>query len=154
ITSWPPRKRPIGFLPPASTGIRAPGRSPPTMCRCGSRRSWISATPHGRGIFERTAMGRPIRKGAFINGGGGGIGRATAERFAEEGAKVMIADIDQAAGEAAAGSARERATNRGGDAHFLRCDVTERTSVEAAVQATIARYGKLDILHNNAGGST
>jgi NAD(P)-dependent dehydrogenase (short-subunit alcohol dehydrogenase family) len=100
------------------------------------------------------AMGRLVGKVAFITGGGGGIGRATAERFAEEGAKVVVADIDQPAGEAAAGSARQRASNRGGDAHFVRCDVTERTSVQAAVQATIARYGKLDILHNNAGGST
>ena len=99
-------------------------------------------------------MGRLVGKVAFITGGGGGIGRATAERFAEEGAKVIVADIDQAAGEAAAGSARECASNRGGDAHFLHCDVTERASVEAAVQDAIARYGKLDILHNNAGGST
>jgi NAD(P)-dependent dehydrogenase (short-subunit alcohol dehydrogenase family) len=99
-------------------------------------------------------MGRLVGKVAFITGGGGGIGRATAERFAEEGAKVIVADIDQAAGEAAAGSARECASNRGGDAHFVRCDVTERASVEAAVQDAIARYGKLDILHNNAGGST
>jgi len=99
-------------------------------------------------------MGRLVGKVAFITGGGGGIGRATAERFAEEGAKVIVADIDQTAGEAAAGSARERASNCGGDAHFVHCDVTERISVQAAVQATIARYGKLDILHNNAGGST
>ncbi len=99
-------------------------------------------------------MGRLVGKVAFITGGGGGIGRATAERFAEEGAKVIIADIDQAAGEAAAGSARQRASNRGGDAWFVHCDVTERTSVEAAVQETIARYGRLHILHNNAGGST
>jgi NAD(P)-dependent dehydrogenase (short-subunit alcohol dehydrogenase family) len=99
-------------------------------------------------------MGRLVGKVAFITGGGGGIGRATADRFAEEGAKVIIADIDQAAGEAAAGSARQRASNRGGDAWFVHCDVTERTSVEAAVQETIARYGRLHILHNNAGGST
>jgi NAD(P)-dependent dehydrogenase (short-subunit alcohol dehydrogenase family) len=91
---------------------------------------------------------------AFITGGGGGIGRATAERFAEEGAKVVVADIDAAAGEAAARSARERAANSGGDAHFVRCDVTERASVEPAVAETVARYGRLDVLHNNAGGST
>jgi NAD(P)-dependent dehydrogenase (short-subunit alcohol dehydrogenase family) len=98
-------------------------------------------------------MGRLVGKVAFITGGGGGIGRATAERFAEEGAKVIVADIDHTAGEAAAGSARERASP-GGEAHFVRCDVTERASVQAAVQETIAHYGKLDILHNNAGGST
>jgi NAD(P)-dependent dehydrogenase (short-subunit alcohol dehydrogenase family) len=99
-------------------------------------------------------MARLAGKVAFITGGGGGIGRATAERFAEEGAKVVVADIDVAAGEAAARSARARPANSGSDAHFVRCDVTERASVEAAIAETIARYGKLDILHNNAGGST
>ena len=99
-------------------------------------------------------MTRLAGKVAFITGGGGGIGRATAERFAEEGAKVVVAEIDAAAGEAAARSARARDANSGGDSHFVRCDVTERASVEAAVAETITRYGKLDILHNNAGGST
>ncbi len=99
-------------------------------------------------------MPRLAGKVAFITGGGGGIGRATAERFAEEGAKVIVADIDVSAGEAAAQSARACAANLGGDAHFVRCDVTERASVEAAIAETVARYGKLDILHNNAGGST
>jgi NAD(P)-dependent dehydrogenase (short-subunit alcohol dehydrogenase family) len=100
------------------------------------------------------SMARLAGKVAFITGGGGGIGRATAERFAEEGAKVVVADIDVAAGEAAALSAQTLAANRGGDCHFMRCDVTERASVEAAIAETIARYGRLDILHNNAGGST
>jgi NAD(P)-dependent dehydrogenase (short-subunit alcohol dehydrogenase family) len=99
-------------------------------------------------------MARLARKVAFITGGGGGIGRVTAERFAEEGAKVVVADIDVTAGETAARSARASAANSGGDAHFVRCDVTERVSVEAAIAETVARYGKLDILHNNAGGST
>jgi NAD(P)-dependent dehydrogenase (short-subunit alcohol dehydrogenase family) len=99
-------------------------------------------------------MTRLVGKIAFITGGGGGIGRATAERFAEEGAKVVVADIDAAAGEAAARSARTRAANSGGDGHFVRCDVTERSSVEAAIAETVARFGKLNVLHNNAGGST
>ena len=99
-------------------------------------------------------MARLAGKVAFITGGGGGIGRATAERFSEEGARVVVADIDVTAGEAAAQSARARAGNSGGDGHFVRCDVTDRQSVEAAIADTVARYGKLDILHNNAGGST
>ena len=99
-------------------------------------------------------MARLAGKVAFITGGGGGIGRATAERFAEEGAKVVIAEIDSKSGKAAAESARARAENSGGDAVFVHCDVRERTSVGAAFAETIKRFGKLDILHNNAGGST
>jgi NAD(P)-dependent dehydrogenase (short-subunit alcohol dehydrogenase family) len=99
-------------------------------------------------------MARLAGKVAFITGGGGGIGRATAERFAEEGALVIIAEIDVQAGEAAAASARAKAANHGGDAQFVHCDVTDRKSVESAIAQTIARYGQLHILHNNAGGST
>jgi NAD(P)-dependent dehydrogenase (short-subunit alcohol dehydrogenase family) len=99
-------------------------------------------------------MARLAGKVAFITGGGGGIGRATAERFAEEGAKVVIAEIDDTTGAAAAEAARARGKNFGGDAHFIPCDVRERTKVEAAFAETIRRYGRLDILHNNAGGST
>ena len=99
-------------------------------------------------------MARLAGKVAFITGGGSGIGRATAERFAEEGAKVVIAEIDVKTGEAAAQLARARAKNSGGDAHFIHCDVRERTDVEAAFKETIARFGSLHILHNNAGGST
>ncbi|MEM9358141.1 MAG: SDR family oxidoreductase [Pseudomonadota bacterium] len=99
-------------------------------------------------------MGRLDGKVAFITGGGGGIGRATAERFAQEGAKVVVAEINEELGEAAAQSAREFAANSGGDAHFIKCDVTETADVQAAFEETVSRYGKLDILHNNAGGST
>jgi NAD(P)-dependent dehydrogenase (short-subunit alcohol dehydrogenase family) len=99
-------------------------------------------------------MPRLAGKVAFITGGGGGIGSATARRFAQEGARVVVADIDVAAGEAAAQAARAAAANSGGDAHFIRCDVTERTSVVAAIAETVARYAKLDVLHNNAGGLT
>ena len=100
------------------------------------------------------AGGRLAGKVAFITGGGGGIGRATAERFAEEGAKVVIAEIDRETGEAAAEAARAAAGNAGGDALFVHCDVTEPASVVAAIAATIERFGKLNVLHNNAGGST
>jgi NAD(P)-dependent dehydrogenase (short-subunit alcohol dehydrogenase family) len=99
-------------------------------------------------------MARLAGKVAFITGGGGGIGRATAERFAEEGAKVVIAEIDEATGAAAAQSARARGGKSGGDALFVECDVRDRTSVEMAFAETITRFGQLDILHNNAGGSS
>ena len=99
-------------------------------------------------------MGRLSGKVAFITGGGGGIGRATAERFAEEGAKVVIAEIDIESGKTAAESARARAKNSGGDALFIHTDVRERSSVASALAQTIERFGSLTILHNNAGGST
>lgn len=93
-------------------------------------------------------------KVAFITGAGGGIGRATAERFVEEGAKVVVAEIDSELGELAAASARSRAGNSGGDAHFIHCDVADKSSVTEAIGETMRRYGALHILHNNAGGST
>lgn len=98
-------------------------------------------------------MARLAGKVAFITGGGGGIGRATAERFTEEGAKVIVAEIDEALGNAAADSARAKAKS-GGDAMFVRCDVTDKASVTAAVGEAIRRFGKLNVLHNNAGGAT
>ena len=99
-------------------------------------------------------MDRLKNKVAFITGGGGGIGRATAERFAEEGAKVIIAEIDIEAGKSAALSAKKIAKNTGGDAYFIETNVSDADSVKTAIKKTIEKYGKLHILHNNAGGST
>src|SRR5262249_45069317 len=101
-------------------------------------------------LSSRSAfMARLAGKVAFITGGGGGIGRSTAERFAEEGAKVVIAEIDVERGKSAAESARARAKNSGGDALFVHTDVRERSSVEAALAQTMERFGSLTILHNN-----
>jgi NAD(P)-dependent dehydrogenase (short-subunit alcohol dehydrogenase family) len=93
-------------------------------------------------------------KVAVITGAGSGIGRATAERFAEEGAKVVVAEINPEFGEAAAQSARAVAGNSGGDAQFIHCDITDKAQVSRTVAEVVQRYGRLDILHNNAGGST
>tara|TARA_Y100001936_G_scaffold208304_1_gene213744 strand:+ start:260 stop:1027 length:768 start_codon:yes stop_codon:yes gene_type:complete len=93
-------------------------------------------------------------KVAFITGGGGGIGRATAERFSEEGAKVCIAEIDPSVGEKAAQSARTKGKNSDGDAFYIKTNVSDEESVKNAISETIKQYGKIDILHNNAGGST
>jgi NAD(P)-dependent dehydrogenase (short-subunit alcohol dehydrogenase family) len=92
-------------------------------------------------------MGRLAGKVAFITGAGTGIGRATAILFAREGAKVAVAEINAAAGE-------ETAHLAGHGAIAVHTDVTDEASVQAAVQATVAHFGALHVLHNNAGGST
>jgi len=95
-------------------------------------------------------MARLAGKVAFITGAGIGIGRATAIAFAREGAALALADI-------AAGTAEETAhLATGGPAAplALRCDVTDPDSIAAAIAAAEKQFGKIDVLHNNAGGST
>lgn len=99
-------------------------------------------------------MGRLDGKVALITGGGGGIGRATAIRFAEEGATVVVTDIDISLGDESAKLAKEAAGNAGGDAVFMEMDVTDHDSVKSVISETVNRFGKLNVLHNNAGGST
>ena len=100
-------------------------------------------------------MARLAGKVAFITGGGGGIGRATAERFAEEGAKVVIAEIDVGRGEASELSRPARGPKIPAVMliSFNATYAKKRVS-EAAFAETVNRFGKLTILHNNAGGST
>ena len=85
---------------------------------------------------------------AIVTGAAKGMGRAVAERFAKEGAKVTIADLDMAAAEETA-QAIEKA---GGQALAVACDVSKSDQVKAMVAATVEKFGKLDILVNNAGG--
>jgi len=95
-------------------------------------------------------MRRLHDKVAFVTGGASGIGRATAKLFAAEGARVVILDISEAAGASCAAEVSEA----GGEAVFIRTDVSSEESVAAAFEAGIARFGRIDVLHNNAGGST
>jgi len=88
-------------------------------------------------------------KAALITGAAQGIGRAAAGIFAAAGAKVVIADIDAARGQEAAATL----SAAGHVVAFVRTDVTDPESCAAAVAATVARFGGLDILYNNAGGS-
>lgn len=98
---------------------------------------------------EREGTMRLAEKVAVITGGGSGIGRATAERFAREGARVVVADL---LGERATLVA-EGITAAGGDALAITADVTQAAAVEALAAQALARYGRVDILVNNAGRS-
>lgn len=94
-------------------------------------------------------MPRLQGKVAFLTGGGAGIAKATAKAFVAEGAKVALIEINREIGERAERDIREA----GGDALFVETDVTNPESMERAVQATVERFGRLDILFNCAGGS-
>lgn len=89
-------------------------------------------------------MGRLDSKVALVTGGASGIGAATVRRFVAEGASVVVADVQDERGEAFAAEI-------GTAAHFIRTDVTEERSIAAAVDGTVARFGRLDVVFNNAG---
>ena len=89
-------------------------------------------------------------KVAIISGASGGMGAEEARLFAREGAKVVIADIIDEDGEAVA----REIEDTGGEATYVHTDVTSAESWDAAVQATLDKYGKVDILVNNAGISS
>ncbi len=92
-------------------------------------------------------MGRLDGKVAIVTGSAEGIGKATAEMFAREGAKVVVADINQDKGEAVAEAIRAA----GGEAVFMPLDVTKEESWQALLDATVQKFGKLTVLVNNAG---
>jgi NAD(P)-dependent dehydrogenase (short-subunit alcohol dehydrogenase family) len=87
-------------------------------------------------------------KAALVTGGGSGLGRASAIALARAGASVTVADVDEQGGEETAALVFEEA---GGDADFVRADVTRADEVEAMVDKAVARWGHLDCALNNAG---
>ncbi len=87
----------------------------------------------------------------MITGAGLGIGRGTSRRFAREGCKVVVAEINEEHGRRTV----EMIDELGGEGHFVHTDVLERDQCEAAVQAAVDTFGRIDILINNAwGGGT
>ena len=94
-------------------------------------------------------MARLQDKVAFITGAGSGIARAAERLFAQEGARVVIAELKPELGRISEQAVRDL----GGDAAFIETDVTKEESVKNSIQQTIKQFGKLDILYNCAGGS-
>ena len=86
-------------------------------------------------------------KVAIVTGAGQGIGAATAKRMAEEGASVVVSDVN----EETAGAVVDAIAGAGGKAVFARCDVSQVDDVRGLMEAAVAAFGRLDILHNNAG---
>ena len=95
-------------------------------------------------------MARLSGKVAIVTGATGGIGREAAILFAREGAKVVAAGRRQAEGDETLGLLQRA----GGEGIFVATDVTEPDSVAAMIEAAVKTYGKIDVLYNNAGGST
>lgn len=86
-------------------------------------------------------------KVAIVTGAGSGIGKAIAELYAREGAKVVISDINEQHGNEVV----EHIKNEGGDAYFIKADSSSAEDNQKLVEATVAKYGRLDIACNNAG---
>ena len=86
-------------------------------------------------------------KVALVTGGASGIGRSTALTFAREGAKLVIADMNEEGGQQTV----HMITENGGEATFVQVDVTQAAEVEAMIGKAVETYGRLDCAHNNAG---
>jgi NAD(P)-dependent dehydrogenase (short-subunit alcohol dehydrogenase family) len=95
-------------------------------------------------------MNRLLGKTAFLAGATSGIGRAAAELFAAEGARVVVAGRRTAEGEEVVNGIRAL----GGEAIFIQTDVTEEASIAFAIDQTVRHYGSLNVLFSNAGGSS
>src|SRR5262249_30712613 len=130
----------------------ASSRSPPrSSCKAragASRTSRKTASGEGAASrFTRRSTMKLTDKVAMVTGAGSGIGQATAVLFATEGAKVAVVDLREDAAKATV----ERIERAGGQGLAIRADVSRAADVQAAVNGTLARWSRLDVLYANAG---
>jgi NAD(P)-dependent dehydrogenase (short-subunit alcohol dehydrogenase family) len=121
----------------------ATGGSPDatTALHPASLKAYLNLSP------RRSSRMRLDGKVTIITGGGSGMGKTAAELFAKEGARVVVADYSEASGEAVVAGVRAA----GGEATFVRADVSNEADARGMVQHAVATYGRLDALYNNAG---
>jgi NAD(P)-dependent dehydrogenase (short-subunit alcohol dehydrogenase family) len=134
-------------------------RAHPLAIACGDRRHHVRGAGHPRSLPQHPARGYDARekedqpgmrladKVSIITGGGGGMGRVAARMFAEQGAKVVVAEFGQAAGRETV----DQITQAGGQATFVQADVSKEADAKAMVDHAVATYGRLDVIYNNAG---
>src|SRR5262245_38945593 len=97
-----------------------------------------------QGSWRGVPMTRLPGKVAIVTGAASGIGAAIARRFASEGARLVAADVQDARGTALVGSL-------GGEARYCHCDVSREDDVRALIGAAVDRFGRVDVMVNNAG---
>ena len=108
---------------------------------------WIKYPRGGLDTSIHTIMRNLTGKVAIVTGGGSGIGRAVAQRYAQLGASVVVSDVDEAGGQETV----ERLLDGGGRAIFHRADVSVAHECRVLTEAAVAEFGRLDIACNNAG---
>ena len=137
--NWPGDPKSIlGMAKRAAAGV---GR---TALKRGAVRAAAAAVSSETCRYERVRVMKLENKVAIITGGARGIGAAMVDRYVAEGAKVAIADI-------ALSDAQQTAARHGDEAFAVQIDVTKIASIEAAIDAVVARWSGVDILVNNAG---
>jgi NAD(P)-dependent dehydrogenase (short-subunit alcohol dehydrogenase family) len=151
------KARTFGATPALRTAGRARsalGRALPLQTSNGFERDRAAAGLARRVLYQgetpqagSSAMRQFENQVVLITGGANGIGRATAEAFAREGARVVVSDLADAAGEETVAAIRKA----GGEARYVRTDVRDATQIAALVEGTVRAYGRLDVAFNNAG---